>query len=257
MSRRSLADDHNPFPSHRGQIPPLHNPYCQPLPFSQQHSLSQLYQQLMPHHPHSISLHPWSTTPNPPPSWYSIQPGLYLPAITNRGFDSGGSSEPIKALSRGAHVPRVKEHLTGPENYSNWCMMVRWLFITNQVLPYIEGTILCPDSEINPDGAHKWIQNDAFECFIIGMSLHSYQRKHIKCCDTSYTMWKALKAVNESCRHLTVINYIHTLFHCAAEEDTDIPCHLDIIKETWECINVLRSAHFQISDLFFKIIIAF
>jgi len=135
-------------------------------------------------------------------------------------------------------------------------MMVRWLFITNQVLPYIEGTILCPDSEINPDGAHKWIQNDAFACFIIGMSLDSSQRKHIKCCDTSYTMWKALKAVNESCRHLTVINYIHTLFHCAAEEDTDIPCHLDIIKETWECINVLRSEHFQISDLFFKIIIA-
>jgi len=155
-----------------------------------------------------------------------------LPAITNRGSDSGGSSEPIEALSRGAHVSCVEEHLTGPENYSNWCMMDRWLFITNQVLPYIEGTIPCPDSDINPDGARKWIQNNTFACFIIGTSLDSSQRKHIKCCNTSYAMWKALKAVNKSCGHLTVINYIRTLFHYTAEEDANIPHHLNIIKET-------------------------
>jgi len=69
-------------------------------------------------------------------------------------------------------------------------------------------------------------------------------------------MWKALKAVNESHGHQTVINYIHTLFHCTAEEDADIPRHLDLIKETWERINILGSEHFQISNLFFKIIIA-
>jgi len=68
-------------------------------------------------------------------------------------------------------------------------------------------------------------------------------------------MWKALKAVNESHGHQTVINYICTLFHCTAEEDTDIPRHLDLIKETWEQINILGSEHFQISNLFFKIII--
>jgi len=178
-----------------------------------------------------------------------------LPTNTNRGFDSRGTSEPIEALSRGVHVPHIEEHLTGPENYSDWCMMVRWLFITNQVLPYVKGTIPCPDSEINPDGACKWIQNNAFACSIIGTSLDSSQRKHIKCCDTSYAMWKALKAVNESRGHLTIINYIHTLFCCTAEEDADIPHHLDVIKETWEHINVLRSEHFQISNLFFKIII--
>jgi len=69
-------------------------------------------------------------------------------------------------------------------------------------------------------------------------------------------MWKALKAVNESHGHQTDINYIHTLFRCTAEEDADIPCHLNLIKETWERINILGSEHFQISDLFFKIIIA-
>jgi len=68
-------------------------------------------------------------------------------------------------------------------------------------------------------------------------------------------MWKALKVVNESRGHLTIINHIRTLFCCTAEEDTDIPCHLNIIKETWEQINVLGSEHFQISNLFFKIII--
>jgi len=134
-------------------------------------------------------------------------------------------------------------------------MMVKWLFITNQVLPYIEGTIPCPDSDIDLDGACRWIQNNAFACSIIGTSLDSSQRKHIKHCDTSYAMWKALKAVNESHGHLTIINHIRTLFHCIAEEDADIPRHLDIIKETWERINVLGSEHFQISNLFFKIII--
>ena len=112
--------------------------------------------------------------------------------------------------------------------------MVKWLFITNQVLPYIKGTIPCPNSDIDLNGMHRWIQNNTFACSIIGISLDSSQRKHIKCCDTSYAMWKALKVVNESRGHLTIINHIRTLFCCTAEEDTDIPCHLNIIKETWE-----------------------
>src|SRR6267142_5418906 len=167
MSRWSLVDDQNTIPSYRGQIPPPHNSYRQPLPFPQQHSLSQLYQQPMPHHSHPISPRPWSTTPNPPPSWYGIQPGLYSPAITNRGSDSGGSFEPIEALSRGAHVPCVEEHLTGPENYSDWCMMVKWLFITNQVLPYVEGTIPCPDSNIDPISKNQHFLSHLIQSYYI------------------------------------------------------------------------------------------
>src|SRR6267142_25248 len=135
-------------------------------------------------------------------------------------------------------------------------MMIKWLFITNQVLPYVEGTIPCPNPDIDPVGTRNWIQNDAYTCSIISANVDSSQRKHIKRCDTSCDMWKALKAVNESRGHQTVINYIRTLFRCTAEEDADIPRHLDLIKETWERINILGSEHFQISDLFFKIIIA-
>jgi len=52
------------------------------------------------------------------------------------------------------------------------------------------------------------------------------------------------------------MSYYEEILVLLMEEDADIPRHLNIIKETWEQINVLGSEHFQISDLFFKIIIA-
>jgi hypothetical protein len=75
---------------------------------------------------------------------------------TNIGLNFGGPAEPIEAMSRGAHIPHVDEHLTGPENYSDWCMMVKWLFISSQVLPYVEGNVPCPDPDVDPVGTHNW-----------------------------------------------------------------------------------------------------
>ena len=234
---------------------PLIDPYRPPVYRHQ--PTPQAYPQPQHRRSRSVSPHPWSV-PSNPASWYGIHPNtpIYSPVHTDRGSDLGGPPAPIEAMPRGAHAPRVDEILMGPENYSDWCHLVKWLFIIHQVLPYVEGTIPRPDPEVDPIGARNWSQNDAFACSIITSSISSSQRKHTNPCDNSYAMWKALKAVHESRGHQTVINYIRTLFRCSAEEDADIPHHLDIIKETWERINALGSEHFQISDLFFKIIIA-
>jgi hypothetical protein len=89
---------------------------------------------------------------------------VYSLAHTNIGSDFRGQAEPIKVMFRGTHIPHINEHLTGPENYFNWCIMVKWLFISSQVLPYVKGNIPCPDPDVNPIGTCNWAQNDAFAC---------------------------------------------------------------------------------------------
>jgi hypothetical protein len=150
----------------------------------------------------------------------------------------------------------VDEPLKGPENYNDWCNGIKWLFIIHQVERYVDGSIPRPDPEHDPIRAANWAQNDAFACLIITSNIHTTQMKHTNPCGTSYEMWKALRAVHEPRRYQTLINNIRILFRCSAEEGADIPRHLDLIKDTWECINALGSGRFQISDLFFKTIIA-
>jgi hypothetical protein len=73
---------------------------------------------------------------------------------------------------------------------------------------------------------------------------------------TAYQMWSNLEAIHKVTEHTTIINYIHTLFKCNAEEGDDIVKHLNTLKTTWEHVNSLSVEEFRISDLFFKIIIS-
>jgi len=170
----------------------------------------------------------------------------------------GDTLKPIEALpaTQGGHLPRVDELLKGPENYTDWCNLIKWLFITYKVEHYVDGTIPHPDSELYPTSADNWTQNDALTCSIITSNIVGTQRLHTNPCMTSHEMWQALKAVHETQGHETVINYIRVLFQCSVDEGTDIAKHLELMKGTWGHINALGSEHFRISDLFFKIIIA-
>ena len=119
MSRHSLLDNQNPIPPYREQNPPPHVPivtsYQSPNPVSQCQPIPHLYHQS--NSPPLISPCPWSNISNPVSSWYGIQPDTYSPVHTNLDPDFGVPPEPIKSLSRGAHVPCVNKHLARPENY--------------------------------------------------------------------------------------------------------------------------------------------
>jgi len=86
-------------------------------------------------------------------SWDGIRPirhsasprERYSPMPLERDSIVGDTLKPIEALpaTRGGHLPRVDELLKGPENYTDWCNLIKWLFITYKVEHYCKDGQCC------------------------------------------------------------------------------------------------------------------
>ena len=214
-----------------------------------------------------------SASPHTLSSWLGIRPRSsrqsrrHHPSFTSSDLTTESSDdgyrrvrhEPIVPITivpaaNSGSVHHLQEPLKGPLDYTAWAEDIKWIFVSSGLINYINGQIRCPDPFLDPQGAQNWAQNDAHACSLITRNIHPSQKVYTRGKESSHEMWVALQNVHKNCRHCTVINYLHTLFHCTAE-GADIPKHLAIIKDCWEMINHLGSSQFTISNLFFKIIL--
>jgi gag-polypeptide of LTR copia-type len=168
------------------------------------------------------------------------------------------SKTEIKELlnTKSGLVPRIDPPLKGPKHWPSWSSRLKWYFKSQEVEGYINGMLKRPDSTLDPENAKNWEKNNAHACVIIVSNLGEGQLMHTNPCNTSHKMWEALHSVHEQCGHQTAMNYIRTLFKALASNNQEIPCHLSMIKDTWEKVNVLSGEHFSFLDQFFKLVIA-
>jgi hypothetical protein len=131
------------------------------------------------------------------------------------------------------------------------------MFKLCNVLGYIYGDVKRPDSTLNPVSAENWDFNNTYATGIIFLNITTLQKVHIGQDCSAYQMWDNLEAIHEVRGQTTIINYVHLLFKCNVEEGDDILKHLSNLKVTFEWIHALSNEEFKISDLFFKVIIAF
>jgi gag-polypeptide of LTR copia-type len=154
------------------------------------------------------------------------------------------------------HTLKVQPLLDGPKQWSTWSGRIKWYFKSHGVKGYVNGTITPPDPRLDSESANNWRTNNAHACSIIVTNIARLQLIHTNPCNTLHEMWEALRSVHEQHGHQTAINYIRILFKSSISEDGDIPQHLNMVKDTWEMVNILSGVHFKFSDQFFKLIIA-
>lgn len=104
------------------------------------------------------------------------------------------------------------------------------MFEVCNVVDYIEGTIPRPDPIHDPKGASIWDGNNQYAAYLISKNINATQMMHISSTRIASQRWSNLAAVHESNDDQTAIQYIRNLYHTVAQEDTNIPEHLNKLK---------------------------
>lgn len=122
---------------------------------------------------------------------------------------------------------------------------------------YVNGTIPCPDRNVDPKGAKNWSHNDAFMQHIILSNVAS-EEVHYLGCDSAYEMWKNLAEAHRSLEFNTLVALKNKLCRTTAREGDNIVGHLDILKRYRDQVNfaAIGSKTFEIPDSYFNRIIA-
>jgi hypothetical protein len=128
-------------------------------------------------------------------------------------------------------ITRIKDVLDDT-NWAIWRTRMRCMFKQCRVLEYIYGDIKKPDPTLNPVGAENWDLNDNYAGMLIFENISNSQKIHVGHDLMASDMWSNLEAIHEVTGHTMIINYIHTLFKCTAEEGDDIIEHLNNLKVT-------------------------
>jgi hypothetical protein len=122
---------------------------------------------------------------------------------------------------------------------------------------YVNGTIPCPDRNVDPKGAENWSYNDAYMQHII-LSNVTRSDVHYLVCDNAHEMWKNLAEDHRSLGFNTLVARRNKLCRTTAREGDNIVGHLDKLKQYRDQMNLaaIGSKTFEIPDSSFNRIIA-
>ena len=186
---------------------------------------------------------------NNPPAGQSDPTGQNNP-------NTGGTSQPAQlekvSAKEGPSITKLPE-LLGEHNWGPWKDRIARTLRHCDVEEYAMGTIQRPT---DPAQAKIWDYNDNYAQHLILTNISDTEMIYVGRLKTANAIWQGLVAIHETTAHQTTIAIIRNLFHTIAGDDTNITEHLTSLKTYWERINLLGDQDFQISDLFFKIIIS-
>jgi hypothetical protein len=146
-------------------------------------------------------------------------------------------------------------------NDTNW---VAWYVHITKILKmcgvegYVKGTLICPDHNVDSEGARKWSSNDAYAQVIISMNVSPSEYTNIPMCDNAHEMWENLECAHRSQGFRTLFAYRRRLCQTVAGENDNVVEHLDKLKKYRQQMNfaALCNKRFAISDSSFNMIIA-
>jgi hypothetical protein len=143
-------------------------------------------------------------------------------------------------------------------NWVVWRVHIINIFRRCGVEGYVKGTLLCPDPNVDPEGAENWDSNDAYTQLIISLNVTQSQEVNILTCNTAHEVWKNLEVANRSQGSRTMLAYGRKLCHTTAGERDNIIEHLDKLKKYRQQINFAASGdkQLEISDSSFNTTIA-
>jgi hypothetical protein len=143
-------------------------------------------------------------------------------------------------------------------NWVFWRVDIIEIFRLCGVEGYVKGTLLCPDPNVDPEGAENWSYNDVYTQFIISLNVTQSQKVNTSMCNNAYEVWAKLEDANGSQASNTILAYRRRLFHTTAGERDNIIEHLNKLKKYRQQVDyaAFRDEGFKIPDLTFNLTIA-
>jgi hypothetical protein len=140
------------------------------------------------------------------------------------------------------HIPNWPKSRATAITYANGC----------------KGTLLCPDPNVDPEGAENWSCNDYYTRVIISLNVTESQKRDILMCNSAHEVWTNLEIHNNSQASETLFAYRRKLCHTTTRERDDIVEHLVKLKKYRLEVNfaALYDERLGISDDSFNLIIA-
>ncbi|KAF8799709.1 hypothetical protein BYT27DRAFT_7064199, partial [Phlegmacium glaucopus] len=96
-----------------------------------------------------------------------------------------------------ASITRLIDSLD-ENNWSVWRERIYRVFKVCGVLPYVEGTIHCPDKSKYLDDYENWQFNDSYAQCLISNNITANQMINVTRLKTARAMWLSLEAVHEA-----------------------------------------------------------
>jgi gag-polypeptide of LTR copia-type len=143
-------------------------------------------------------------------------------------------------------------------NWVFWRVDIIEIFRLCGVEGYVKGTLICPDPNVDPEGAENWSYNDAYTRLIISLNVTQSQKENTLMCKNAHKVWAKLEVANRSQASSTIRAYRRKFIHTTAGERDNIIEHLDKLKKYRQQVNyvALYDERLKISDDFFNQIIA-
>ena len=160
--------------------------------------------------------------------------------------------KPVK-VETGSGITQINK--LSDTNWANWREDIIRMLNFLKVKDYLLGNIPRPDPDQDPDEADAWDHNDSYALHLISLNLSESQKIHISRKTTSNSAWKALLDIHEAQDHDTITSWMKSLFQTVAEEESDIPKHVNKLLEWYEKIILANDPEFPITDTMFKSII--
>lgn len=143
-------------------------------------------------------------------------------------------------------------------NWLEWREDILDIFRVCGVEGYVEGTLLRPDPNLDPEGAENWSHNDSYTRLIISLNVTRSQKENTLMCHSAREVWTNLEIANRSQASENLFAYGRELFHTTAGERDNIIEHLDKLKNYRLKTNfaALSDERLKIPDPCFNLIIA-
>ena len=133
-------------------------------------------------------------------------------------------------LQEASAVAKMADKLE-ESNWTVWCKKMCQIFKVTEVLPYIDGTIPCPDKETYPDQWKIWDHNDSFAQCLITSNVSDKQMIHIGRAKTAKETWQNLSAVYVPKGHQVGTAVLRNYYDTHVKEGDNIIKHLSKLKE--------------------------
>jgi hypothetical protein len=116
------------------------------------------------------------------------------------------------------------------KNRFDWKEAITQIFMTCNIVGYIKGTIKCPSKTVDAIGSRPWVQNDSWVQSLIMNNIMPSQRSHTCSKKPAEECYTALYNIHENRGNQSVNQVYNLLFTTIAQENDNIPDHLDLLK---------------------------
>jgi len=81
-------------------------------------------------------------------------------------------------------------------NWVFWRAHIIDIFRLCRVKGYVNGTLLSPDPNVDPEGAENWTYNDAYTRLIISLNVTQSQKVNTLMCKSAQEVWAKLEDIH-------------------------------------------------------------